>query len=473
MTTDQKNVVILGGGVAGLAMGYFLCRRGKYAVTVLEQAPTTGGLCASFEYNGFILDHGAHKLYSAIPGILEEIRALMGDRLLKLPKKNRIYLKGNLLDYPLQFGNLFQALGAGMFVNLGFGYAASMIRGMFARTPPRSYEEYMIKYFGAPTYQLVFEPLADKVWGNPSGLHPEMARTRVPSSNGLEVIFKLLGLKKERKDTNAEFFYYPRKGFGDWPQMLREHIESMGGKVIVNAGIKHFEKRDHKVSSVTSAVNGSVQNFPCDYLISSIPLSALSRYIFPDAANFSHQVDTLQFRHLLLVYLFINRPLALKDQWIFFPERDFVFSRIFEQKQMNPELGPKDQTVVCCDFTCTEDSWQWKADDAVLAQKCIKGLENAGFIKAEEVTGHLIKRTRNFYPRYDTEYIEKMQRVNEQLKQVENLLLTGRLGMYNYNNSDHCFDMAKFISERLDQGMRPAEIWSRLEDRVGTYKIVD
>ena len=189
--SEKKKVVILGGGIAGLAMGYFLSNRGKYEVKVLEQAPTTGGLCASFKYNGFILDHGAHKLYSAIPGILEEITSLMGDRLIKLPKKNRIYLKGHLLDYPLQLSNLLKALGGGTFVNLGFGYATAMLRGLVDRRPPHSYEEYMIKYFGAPTYKLVFEPLADKVWGDPSGLHPEMARTRVPSSNGLEVILCL------------------------------------------------------------------------------------------------------------------------------------------------------------------------------------------------------------------------------------------------------------------------------------------
>ena len=81
---NKKKVIILGAGVAGLAMGYFLCRRGQYDVTVLEKSPAAGGLCASFQHNGFTLDYGAHKLYSAIPGILDEIRALMGDRLIRV-----------------------------------------------------------------------------------------------------------------------------------------------------------------------------------------------------------------------------------------------------------------------------------------------------------------------------------------------------------------------------------------------------
>jgi len=60
-----------------------------------------------------------------------------------------------------------------------------------------------------------------------------------------------------------------------------------------------------------------------------------------------------------------------------------------------------------------------------------------------------------------------------QLKQVNNLILTGRLGMYNYNNSDHCYDMARFIGQKLDEQISVPEIWSALENRVKGYKIVD
>jgi protoporphyrinogen oxidase len=472
-TASKQQVVILGAGVAGLAMGYCLSRSGKYHVTVIEQASMSGGLCGSFEYNNFVLDYGAHKLYSTIPGVLEEITKLMGDRLIKLPKKNRIFLQGHLLNYPLQLGNLMKVMGLGTFFRLGFGYAVSLLQGLFHKQPPRSYEEYMIKFFGAPAYKLVFEPLADKVWGNPSELHPEMARTRVPASGGFEIILKLLGLKKETSDTNAEYFFYPRKGFGDWPQKLREGIEAVGGEVVLNARITDMKKNGKKVVSIMGQTNGTSRVFPSDTIISTIPLSVLSRYIFSENTQTAHSVDQLQFRHLILVYLFIKRPMVLNDQWIFFPERKFLFSRIFEQKQMNPQLGPADQTAICCDFTCTEDSWQWAADDAQLAQKCIQGLKEAGFIQPEEVVAHLVKRYRNFYPRYDLEYPRKMKAASDQLKQIDNLLLTGRLGMYNYNNSDHCYDMARFISNKMEEGISHRQVWEALEDRVRSYKIVD
>jgi hypothetical protein len=63
--------------------------------------------------------------------------------------------------------------------------------------------------------------------------------------------------------------------------------------------------------------------------------------------------------------------------------------------------------------------------------------------------------------------------VNKKLRSVKNLLTTGRIGMYNYNNSDHCADMGRFIAQHLEQGEKPADIWQALERRVADYKIVD
>lgn len=471
---NKEKIVVLGAGVGGLAAGFFLARTGKYQVTVLEKEPVIGGLCASFEHAGFVLDFGAHKLYSVIPGVLDEVRALMGERLLRLPKKNRIFLNGHLVDYPLKLGNLAKVLGPFRFLKLGLGYGVEVLKGLFNKTPPRSYEEYIIRRFGRPTYELVFQPLAEKVWGDPASLHPEMARTRLPASGGMELILKLVGLRKETADTNAEFFYYPRAGFGDWPQALAEGIRALGGEVLTSVDVRGLEMDAGRVVAVLSGNQGQTRSFDCDVLISSLPLPLLGRMVFEDKdQEFNTAVQGLQFRHLILVYIDIRRHLVLDDQWVFFPQRNVVFSRLFEQKQMNPELGPADRTMITADFTADEGSELWKASDEDLAQRVIDGLAQTGLVERSEVLGSLVVRRRNFYPRYDLQYAQKMKAVSDKLRQVPNLLTTGRIGMYNYNNSDHCADMGRFIAERLAAGEAAPEIWRALELRVADYKIVD
>jgi len=471
---NKEKIVVLGAGVGGLAAGYFLARTGKYQVTVLEKEAVIGGLCASFEHDGFVLDYGAHKLYSVIPGVLDDVTSLMGERLLRLPKKNRLFLDGHLVDYPLKLGNLAKVLGPLRFLKLGLGYAVQVVTGIFRRNPPRSYEEYIIRRFGRPTYELVFEPLAEKVWGDPASLHPEMARTRLPASGGMDLILKLFGLKKETADTNAEFFYYPRAGFGDWPQALAEGIRRYGGAVMTSVNVQGLEMKNGRVAAVLSKVQNETKRFDGDFLISSLPLPLLGHMVFGDKdSEFNRAVEGLQFRHLILVYISVKRPLVLDDQWIFFPQRNVVFSRLFEQKQMNPELGPADRTVITADFTAGEGSELWAASDETLAQRVVDGLVQTGLVKREDVLDSLVIRRRNFYPRYDLAYAQKMKLVSDKLRLVPNLLTTGRIGMYNYNNSDHCADMGRFIAEHLSAGEAPPEIWRALESRVADYKIVD
>lgn len=465
--TDKKTVVILGGGIGGLAVGYYLAQTNNYEVVVLEKEPVIGGLSASFRSQGFTLDYGAHKLYSTLPGIMDEMLKLFAGDLLRLPKRNKIYLRHNLLAYPLKLSNLTRVLGFPELLKLGLGFIWESLKGLFSRNPARTYEDYMIKRFGRPAYGLVFEPLADKVWGDPATLHADMARTRVPSSGAFEVVLKLLGLKKETAETNAEYFLYPHQGFGAFPQKLRQGIEQAGGRVISGAGITALTAEQDRITGVQAVISGRTETLPCDYLVSTIPLASFAPLLEITGGQ------ELENRNLVLVYLFIDRPLALNDQWIFFPEREYVFSRIFEQKQMSPDLGPADQTALCCDFTCAADSWQWQATDQALAEKCIEGLVRSGFVTRAEIKGSLVKRFPGFYPRYGLDYNEKLDRLISQIKRNSNLLLSGRVGMYNYNNCDHCLDMALFIKEQLARGIEAPDIIDNLLRHVKEYKIVD
>jgi protoporphyrinogen oxidase len=290
----------------------------------------------------------------------------------------------------------------------------------------------------------------------------------------VEVILKLLKLRRESTETDAEFFHYPRRGFGDLPRAMAEEIARHGGRILVSARIEGVDRDDGHIRFVRVGAGGEHLTLPAAYVVSSIPLPALGQLVIGDRdPEFSRAVTGLHFRHLVLVYLFLKVPQVLEDHWIFFPERDFIFSRVFEQKQMSPELGPPDRTVLCCDFTCSEEDATWRQSDDELAARCASGLARARFISKDDVQGHLVKRSRNFYPVYDREYADKMRTVSRALQRTDNLLTTGRIVMYNYNNSDHCVDMGRFIAEGLVQGEPAPRIWERLEQRVATYKIVD
>jgi phytoene dehydrogenase-like protein len=71
---DRTDVIVIGGGVAGLAAAALLARQGK-SVRLLEQSAALGGRARTKEQNGFFLNIGAHALYRAGRGI-EVLREL-------------------------------------------------------------------------------------------------------------------------------------------------------------------------------------------------------------------------------------------------------------------------------------------------------------------------------------------------------------------------------------------------------------
>lgn len=470
--TEPENVVVLGGGVAGLAAAHYLVRDG-HKVRVLERASNLGGLCASFESHGFTLDHGPHKMYSVVPGVLDELRSIMGDELLEHEKRNRIRLLGRFLDYPLSLPNLLPLLGPIRSVKMGLDYAGAIASGLLDGTEPASYEDYVLRRFGRGVYELVFEPLAWKVWGDPKKLAAELAAARIPSGGASELILRLLKLKKSTPDVDAPIFYYPKKGFGAFPNRLASNVDAGGGVLYTNTSVVGFQRDYGRITSVEIERHGEREVLPADVVISSIPIQTLAGLVHPNDEAVREEAESLRFRQLVLVYLVLKEDRLLEDHWIFFPEREFPFNRLFEQKAMNPELGPPGRTVVCSDVTCDLESDIWQAPDSDLAKRCFRAVVGAGLTTEDRLETCFVKRVRNFYPVYSIDYRERLSRVYDKLRSAENLILTGRLGMFNYNNSDHCLDMGRFIAEGLRDGQSPYDIWNALESRVRDYRIVD
>lgn len=470
--SEQRSIVVLGGGVAGLSAGYYLSRAG-HRVTLVERAPVLGGLCGSFKSHGFTLDHGPHKLYSVVPGVLDEIRRIMGDRLIEHEKKNRIRLLGRFMDYPLSLRNLLPLLGPVRAAQLGLGYAAAMAGGLLRREEPASYEDYILQRFGRGVYELVFEPLASKVWGDPKQLSADLARARIPSGGATELILRLLKIKQTTEDVDAPFFYYPKGGFGVWPETLAAGMRAAGGTILTGATPVNVEKDGGRVKALFVESGGTQSRVPCDLLISSIPIPALAGLVFPGDREVEAECRSLKLRDLALVFLVLKQERLVPDHWIFFPERRYPFNRLFEQKAMSEDLGPKDKTAVCCDLTCDEGDATWRAPDDEVVKRCLLALVEAGLTTEDRFEAGFVRRFKSFYPMYTIGYQDRLRTVYSRLRQAENLVLTGRLGMFNYNNSDHCLDMGRFIAQQLDLGRDAGEVWSGLEERVRSYRIID
>jgi protoporphyrinogen/coproporphyrinogen III oxidase len=100
-TSAQPHVVIVGGGIAGLAAAFFL-RDEAVRVTLLEGSPRLGGKLSVSEIAGVPVDEGAEALLVTRPegtGLIAEA-GLAGDRVAPGPTSSAIWTLGALRPLP-------------------------------------------------------------------------------------------------------------------------------------------------------------------------------------------------------------------------------------------------------------------------------------------------------------------------------------------------------------------------------------
>ena len=88
----KTDVVVIGGGVAGLATAALLARMGR-GVVVLEKGNALGGRAHTYEKEGFVLNYGPHAMYGPYSGLLAQVLRRLGRPAIPhgLPPPTRAY----------------------------------------------------------------------------------------------------------------------------------------------------------------------------------------------------------------------------------------------------------------------------------------------------------------------------------------------------------------------------------------------
>src|SRR4051812_46776301 len=163
----MPDVIIVGGGTAGLAAAYELKGRGVSFV-VLERASTPGGVIVSEEFDGFTIDAGPDSLLIQKPDGITLCRELgLGDRLLStLPPRLAFIQRGGKL-YPLPAASVLGIpTRIGPFIRTGlFSWRAKLRMGAELFVPARrdgrdeSIGSFMTRRFGREATMYLAEPL--------------------------------------------------------------------------------------------------------------------------------------------------------------------------------------------------------------------------------------------------------------------------------------------------------------------------
>jgi protoporphyrinogen oxidase len=439
--SKPAHITILGGGLAGLAVGYYARKRGL-PFTIYEARNRLGGNAITLKHGDFLFDSGAHRLHDRDREVTKEVQKLLGEELSEVDVPSQIYHNGRLVDFPLSPLNLMTNLGLYTFSKAILEVLGSRMR---AQERDSSFESFALHTYGETIADRFLLNYSEKLWGAPcSRLSPNIAGRRM---KGLDLnTFLTEGIfgRKAKTQHLEGSFYYPKMGIGSIAERL---AESCGEENIRrNSGITGIFHNHRRIQAIE--INGE-HTVNADEVVSTLPLGPFLQMMDPSPPKEILLLgNSLRYRSVILVALFLNRESVTRAATVYFPDGDFPFTRIYEPKNRSTNLSPPGKTSLVAEIPCQMEDESWVLEDYKLTELVRSQLIRISCIKEEEIIGASVGRISYGYPILEIGFEEKVRRIDAFLKSLSNLKVSGRNGRFVYA---WIHDMMRFGKDIVDE----------------------
>lgn len=459
MKKNNKHVVILGGGLAGLSAGYELSRN-KVKVTVLEIWPEVGGLARTIKSNGFIFDTGPHRWYTKNDSVNQWMLNLLGDEVIKIPRLTRIYFDKQFFYYPIKLKNALFGIGFGNAILAVLDYFVARTKARLLKPQLKTMEDGYVNQFGKKLYEIFFKRYSEKLWGvdcNEIDVDWVGQRTR-----GLSIltIIKDAFVKSKNVVSLVDEFSFPKDGVGRIAEKLKEGIEKNGGNVILLAEVTKILTDGKKIAGIEYKKNGKLYKINGSEFVSSIPITDLAYRLDKKVdAKTLESTDKLKYRDEVQVVLFIAKTHITPDTWVYVHPKNISFMRFMEMDNWSGTMSPKGKTSIVFEIACNEGDETWnKKDKDLIAQVSDEFVKEFGLTTKKDIIGGYVHRVPKEYPVYHVGYRKDVQNLKNYFSQFKNLQLVGRNGTFRYNNMDHSIEMGLFAAWNILAGKQKHDI---------------
>jgi protoporphyrinogen oxidase len=442
---NEKPVVIIGAGPAGLAAGYEFINRGKCPI-IIERDGIVGGISRTESYKDFNFDIGGHRFFSKNDDINKLWEEMLGTDFLKVKRLSRIYYKGKFFNYPLRPANALFNLGPAESLLVLISYCRSRLA---PEPEENSFEEWVINRFGERLYRTFFKTYTEKVWGIPCNeIRADWAAQRIKGLSLLVAVSNALFGGQQAKSLIDEFSY-PKLGPGMMWQKFMDRIVSGGGEVMLKSEVSAILHDNQNITAVEVINDQAPMELGAKHFISSMPIPRLVQLFKPQPpAEVLEKASQLAYRAFIIVVLIIDREILFPDQWLYVHSPKVRVGRIQNFKNWSRYMVPdQSKSSIGMEYFCNENDQTWKMPDNELVEMATREMEEMGFGPASQVIDSYVVRQSHAYPIYDSTYKQSLLTIKNYLDNFDNLQTIGRSGMHRYNNMDHSMQTGIFAAK--------------------------
>jgi protoporphyrinogen oxidase len=453
----ERQVVIIGGGPAGLTAAYELTKLNIRPI-VIEKRDQVGGIARTENYKGYHFDMGGHRFFTKSREVNAMWHEILDGDFLRRPRLSRIFYRKRFFYYPLRPLNALKELGL---VDGFLNFLSYVQWQIWPSQEEHTFEQWVTNRFGRRLFLTFFKTYTEKVWGIPTNeLSAEWAQQRIKNLSLGNAIVSMFIRPKDKITSLIDEFEYPRQGPGMMWKAVQAEVERRGGQVLLNAEVVRICREGSRVTGVVIRRNGNEEFIEGSDFITSMSVRELIERMEDAPAPVVEAASSLKYRDFLTVCLIIDQADLFPDNWIYVHEPDVKVGRIQNFKNWSPDMVPdQSKTSLGLEYFCNEGDELWSMADADLVELGTQEVAKMGLAHRADVIDGCVHRVEKSYPVYDSTYREHLNHVRGFIESLDNLVTIGRNGLHRYNNQDHAMMTGMLAVRNIVLGERN-DLWS-------------
>jgi UDP-galactopyranose mutase len=424
-------IIILGAGLAGLSTAFHL----KENYQIFEKESEVGGLCRSFEVNGFTFDHTGHLLHMRDDYTKNLVARLLPDTFDSHSRRAYIYSKGTYTEYPFQ-ANTY-GLPKEVIKECIAGFVETCLKSPAQTSNSLSFEDWVYQTFGVGIARHFMLPYNEKLWRVPlKEITADWVSWSVPRPTLDEILNGALGIKNRAFGYNPSFLYPKRGGICQLPQSFVKHIRDL-----------HLKKKAVEISLQHRTIRFD-DDTVCSYdtLVSTIPLPHLLQSVQGLPEEVRKAGKNLRYLSVYDVNLGIKRPDISDKHWIYFPEPEFPFYRVGFPMNYAPATIPKGCSSLYVEVSHLPGE---KVPESQLMEEILEGLTQCGILrKNDEILVSQVVDIPYAYVIHDRDRQEALKTIFPYLES-KRAYVAGRYGRWEYSSMEQAILNGRDVALRL------------------------
>ena len=406
--TSQKIVAVIGAGIAGLTLSLELCKLGIKPI-LLERQKFCGGLATSIPHGDYKIDIGPH--YVALPKnseITNNIFLLMGNNeIIELPgnifsKFYKTNFNGKLYSGYPSLMEVIRNSGSSFFIKSIWNIFLTKLKNDSKNSKFENAKDYLCSSYGEFLYDTWFKPyLYRRYQDNEPPISDVLKQFPTPTFGR---IFSNLVKKSNRvsaKDTsyskNDAIICYFKGGMLSLIKKIENEILKLGGQVELDFDIQAIRHLDSK-KMITGNKNGNEVKLEVDGIVYATSPQIALRWFENPPKSLILKTGNNNGIHIIMVFLFIDKP-KLFDSWVVnFYDQNICFSRIAQQNFLSETIAPLGKSLLSVEIRTNEKNPLWKMDDSQLYELVVRDLEKSKILTREKIDDYKIIKFKNMYP---------------------------------------------------------------------------